>query len=398
MARGRGWYKMADIKVIKDKKAEKDYQNLLSLCFFDPVGWIDYVFPLPKSSRAYGLYDGKTMSVGIMSHHYRTHLFGRQGTMSGIGGVASYPPSRNRGQVRELLAHILRKDLEMGATFSSLYPFRHSFYGRLGYGPLGGIKRCSFDPEDIATTHKPEGEFKVYDGSKAALDGYFAVLDGWASAYNFGTEPVRWDVKRYNEYLGWVKEKVFLYYVKGKVRAVLQYKTSMHPTHASTMEIRRIGWLDPESLASLFAFLKSFRDQCRTVILVSPPGLPLPLLIKEPNITTEQFASWMARPLDVQEILSAKIGKNPVEGRFGVSVRDEVIESNTGEYVLEGDKVTKKSYKAENAVDFPVFSAFLFGGYSLRDCVLAGRVQAEFPESAFAFFRNEPGIILTENF
>lgn len=384
--------------MLKTAKSFKDYLSLLSLCFYDPAGWIDRLLPLPSTTKTYGIYEGKRLTSGIMSHTYETRIFGVFEKMSGIGGVASYPPSRNRGQIRELLSHILQKNYKAGIPFSSLYPFSFSFYEKTGYGFLGNVQKCSFDPRDIMLTYKPPGEFKLYTGSKKEVEAVHSVIDTWVAFYNFGAKPRRVSAQWLSKFLKFAKETLFIYYEGKTAKAVLQYKLVSNKPFITWMEMRRMAWVDDASFLSLFSFLRSYRDQCENITCLVPPGVPLQQILREPRITMELHANWMARPVNVKRMLELKVLQNPVQHKLTFSVRDELIPSNTAEYVLEGKTVLMRKYKAENEIDFPVFSSILFGAYSLREAVKAGKVRGEFKDAIHDFFRKEPAVFLTEMF
>jgi predicted acetyltransferase len=51
----------------------------------------------------------------------------------GLGSVCAFPEVRRNGLVRRLLKEHFHQAYEKGVAISGLYPFKDSFYQRLGY-------------------------------------------------------------------------------------------------------------------------------------------------------------------------------------------------------------------------------------------------------------------------
>src|SRR5512139_2399033 len=66
---------------------------------------------------------------GAMTQQVRGALFG----MGGIWAVATHPAARRKGYSRAVMTRLLAAVREAGQPLSCLYPFRESFYERLGY-------------------------------------------------------------------------------------------------------------------------------------------------------------------------------------------------------------------------------------------------------------------------
>jgi predicted acetyltransferase len=70
--------------------------------------------------------------------------------MAGVAGVATLPQARRRGYARALVTEILGLMRDRGHVVSALYPFRPSFYGRLGYVGLPQTRTVAFSPASVA--------------------------------------------------------------------------------------------------------------------------------------------------------------------------------------------------------------------------------------------------------
>lgn len=64
--------------------------------------------------------------------------------------MASLPAGRRQGHVRDIFRMMFEEMREAGQVVSTLYPFRESFYERLGYATMPRTRFVSFDPANLA--------------------------------------------------------------------------------------------------------------------------------------------------------------------------------------------------------------------------------------------------------
>src|SRR4030043_640349 len=81
-----------------------------------------------------------------MTQNMRGELF----PASGVWGVATTPQARRKGYCRRSMASLLSAERDSGKVFSNLYPFRESFYDRLGYIAFPLSKIAHFEPPALA--------------------------------------------------------------------------------------------------------------------------------------------------------------------------------------------------------------------------------------------------------
>lgn len=103
-----------------------------------------------EHSTGFGAFDGSTAlataSVLTMTENIRGKLM----PMGGIGGVASLPEGRRQGHVRSLLTYTFEVMHERDIAVSTLYPFRDSFYERLGYAQFPQTRFAIIKPQNLA--------------------------------------------------------------------------------------------------------------------------------------------------------------------------------------------------------------------------------------------------------
>ncbi len=103
-----------------------------------------------------------------MTQNVRGRLFGA----SAIWGIASHPAARRQGYVRRTLAETLAVTRAAGQPLSGLYPFRESFYERLGYVTFPRPHLAKLTPAALASLlrHDLPGHVELL----TAADGYDA--------------------------------------------------------------------------------------------------------------------------------------------------------------------------------------------------------------------------------
>src|SRR5512136_565167 len=143
---------MANITIRKlegDEKLQVMY-GLNAYAFFatpplmNEQEWQEYVKPREGVTYFALFEDGKPASgaaATTMIQHVRGKLF----DANGLWAVATAPGARRNGYCRRVIAQLLCALRDDGQVFSNLYPFRESFYERLGYVtfPLPRIARLA---------------------------------------------------------------------------------------------------------------------------------------------------------------------------------------------------------------------------------------------------------------
>ena len=148
--------------------------------------------------------DGRTLA-GVGAFPMRQNVRGVVHDMAGVASVSSHPAARRRGLVRQLMTRLMQQMRDQGCAVSALYPFRPSFYGRLGYVGIPRVRTATFAPErlvhlvradlpgEVERVHLSEG-FDDYNALTLRLleeRRGFSVYDETRTA-EFRENPSRW--------------------------------------------------------------------------------------------------------------------------------------------------------------------------------------------------------------
>ncbi|MHA2390430.1 MAG: GNAT family N-acetyltransferase [Promethearchaeota archaeon] len=329
----------------------------------------------------YGAFEYDTMVATAGMIPFDIRMRSRDFKMYGIGGVASKPEYRNRGIIREIMVEMFRDMYEKKIPLSVLYPFKHSFYERLGYRLVDEHLFYQFRISDIiyqeTNYHMKEvvridDEIrKVYDTAVQHFD-YIAkrpLIEYWRALYkgNYkficynGNEPVGYIIINFgNAGERWFKSP------------------------EKTIIIRETFWLNQEAKQTIFNFLWSHRDQRKYVAGALPINENVIDFLKTPRILRRNIIdNSLLRVIDVKAILENL--EYPISD-FVISfqVHDEFCPWNNGFFILTSkeDKISVEYQKTMKVsidieIDIGYFSQLVAGFRTVKNLFQFGFITAK---------------------
>ena len=98
-----------------------------------------------KGMTCFAVFEGEAPVSIVVSTPMTQNMRGKLYPASGVWGVSTAPSARRKGFCRQAMVSLLSVDRDSGKAFSNLYPFRESFYERMGYVsfPLTKIARLT---------------------------------------------------------------------------------------------------------------------------------------------------------------------------------------------------------------------------------------------------------------
>ncbi len=110
--------------------------------------WMGFV--RPRQGVTYiALYEDGAPASGAAGTTMIQNVRGKLFDAHGVWGVATAPETRRSGYCRRVIAALLAAGREESQAFSTLYPFRESFYERLGYVTFPLTQRVKFAPSAV---------------------------------------------------------------------------------------------------------------------------------------------------------------------------------------------------------------------------------------------------------
>jgi predicted acetyltransferase len=386
------------IRSLQSRGEQELFTRIAKYCFADPIGWSDRIFPLPRGDRAWGAFRGRTLESGLITRAFETRVFGAWLPLSGISLVETPPEFRNNRNISALFERVLREELKSGRVCSALFPFSFEYYGKYGYGFIGGPHFTSFAPENISLEKPANGVFAPFDGTRKTLHDYCAVYEAWTEQYTFGIKPRPCSLAEFGRELAWSKDHIVLFYEGNTCTGLVRLNNKIFDNAPSDLTVKQIAWRDERALRALLYLLKTHRNQIKEVKCTLPVNLPVWLFMQNPRIGIWKGHDWMARPLDLESLCRLKAKQRPPQNEIVFSVEDGLLPVNTGCYRIKGEEVKKEKFRPETALPLPLFASLFFGGCSLEDARAAGRLPPALLAGAESFFARDPDIFMTEHF
>ena len=128
-----------------------------------------------KGIDYFALFEDDAPAAVAASTPLTQNVRGKVYPMSGIYNVVTHPGYRRKGYSRQVLAALLSTVRDKGWAFTCLYPFRESFYQRLGYITFPQARIAKFSPSTLQPLLKEDlaGELEII----MIKDGYQVYRD-----------------------------------------------------------------------------------------------------------------------------------------------------------------------------------------------------------------------------
>ncbi len=277
----------------------------------------------------YAAFEGENPVAVVASTPMIQNIRGVLFPVSGIWGVSTSPAARRKGYCRQAMQSLLSSDWESGKTFSNLYPFRESFYERMGYVgfPLTKIARLNTLSLEPLLKLNLEGDFHLqYIGE--AFDAYREYLfemrkrcHGMA-CFEFG------DRVRANQNLLWVGQAVF----NDEVEGIMMYRTMGEEVSKYNFVASRFYYTSSRARYLMLNWIARHIDQAdRAEIWLAPDEYPETWLSDLQLKVEAAVRPAMCRVLDVEKIGGLHVG----QGSFTARIIDPLCPWNEGVWRFE---------------------------------------------------------------
>lgn len=283
-------------------------------------------------SRILMSFDGDTPVAKAATHAMTMNVRGQVITMGGVGGVASMPAGRRGGRVRALMLGSFEHMREDGQPVSTLYPFRESFYERLGFVSFACPKFATLNPAHLASLLRiecpgPIEHLLIADGFErwvAFLEACQAELHGFAMQPPSRLEGVR------DQNAWWL----VLVHEGEEIAGAMTYQIVGHPR---VMRVETFLARTVPARYQLLSWIARHVDQVEQArIRVSPAEMPeFWFRDLDDAIRTDGEDSWGA-PMGRIISMDGLTGIGAGDGEVTVEVTDEQCPWNAGAWTLRG--------------------------------------------------------------
>ncbi|MEX2570446.1 MAG: GNAT family N-acetyltransferase [Gemmatimonadota bacterium] len=291
--------------------------------------------------------EGRRAVAMCRLYDFQQWIGGEALPIMGLGMVAVSPAARRRGLAGRMVEDALRQGRDRGALASALFPFRTSFYSRLGYGVAGEALEYRVPP--AALPDDPDRVRVRLADSEADRSEIASVYDLWARAQagQLQRSARTWD-------LVWRGERRHGVLYRDEAGRPAGYAVFDYPDPEAyrrpAIAIDEIAWLSREARMALYGWLASLRDQVDLIVYRAHPDEGFGEHLVEQRFPAEPQPGWhlwfpaatlllgpMFRLLDVERAWQARSVDARTGGVLSLRVEDSQLPENAGEWTLRFD-------------------------------------------------------------
>ncbi|MBO4903435.1 MAG: GNAT family N-acetyltransferase [Lachnospiraceae bacterium] len=312
--------------------------------------------------------DGKLMAR-IINNHFISHFDGNLIKNGGIGAVSTLPEYRVSGAIRAIFQELLPQVYKDGEIISTLYPFNHEFYGKVGYETISWQNDYEFEPE-ILQKYRFDGDAILWRSGDPVSE-YTDLYNRFASGYNLTVQRTDESMLKSHIEGDCYKDRKFCYLLKkdGKAVAYLIFQDIKEDPQA-ILSVQDLAWEGREGFLAIFGFLARFSADYGKIRIFMPSNIDLISLIRSKklyNMKKTGCMAYMARVINVQKLLSYMY--KPDDAPFVIKVTDEIIPENDHAFKVAGESVEITDEQPDLCVSVRALAQLAIGSVSLSEAM-----------------------------
>lgn len=317
-----------------------------------------------KGVTCHATFEDETPKSIAVSTAMTQNMRGTLYPASGIWGVSTLPSARRNGYCRQTMASLLSVERDSGKVFSNLYPFRESFYERLGYVSFPLTKIAKLAPASLAPILKMETggeiELKLIGEAYDTYREYLAEMRGRTHGMAFFDFGNRSDANRNTFWLALAK-------FDGNIEGMMLYRTLGEEVTKYNFVAYRFYYRTSRARYLMLNWIARHVDQADRAEIWLPADEYPEMWLADIQVKTESaIRAAMSRVLDVERIGGMDVG----EGSFTAQVIDPLCPWNEGVWRFEsseGKLQVRKTSKAECQLKVQGLTALIAGAHDPQD-------------------------------
>jgi predicted acetyltransferase len=212
---------------------------------------------------------------------YDLYVAGVPFKMAGVGAVSVGIPYRGQGIAGWMLTQALQEYRDKGCLLSMLYPFRHSFYRKLGWARVGEAHQYRVSSQHLPLYPERSRILPFHPKQEEDLKHVYHQTakqhNGWLQR-----QPWQWE----NFFKPKAGRELYVYQDEGDVLGYVMLDFHELEPEKSQLAVKTREWVaaTPAAYRGIVGFLGSLRDQVTTIIWNTYPDDPFPHLLQEQRI------------------------------------------------------------------------------------------------------------------
>lgn len=366
----------------------EEFKEMLHYAFRphkEEVDYNDEVF-WPRVGDPRGIYDGENLVAVSSIHSFESLVRENWLPTGGLTAVATSPENRHKGHIKTMMTELLNELRDREVILSSLWPFSYPFYDKLGWRFCDRYTSYEFDPEVLEfAAEKSIGSFRQV--SKDDYDDIAPTYQKFIRKFNLPLKRSSkwWKYQRLSQWDNTVY--CYLWEQKKDVKGYVLYSVERNTGNGWKKELNvgEIIYETEGAFYQLLRFLYNHGSQMNKITLPSPlpNGLSLLDLVDNPReIEAKEKPGVMVRCVDVEAAIEALPLPEGLEGKLIMSVKDPLLEENSGSYSLNFNgnsspkinQLTSKSAKPDLSLGIGSLTQLYTGYLSPTEAITAGKV------------------------
>ncbi|MDX2239200.1 MAG: GNAT family N-acetyltransferase [Leptolyngbyaceae cyanobacterium bins.302] len=209
---------------------------------------------------------------------YSQYFAGVRFPMAGVSSVAVAIERRAQGVAQWMLAQALKNIREQDIPLSMLYPFRHSFYRKLGWA-VAGISHQYRVSSRVLPLYEERSRIVAYQPSQETdLKTLYSKV---ATQHNGWIDRASWTWENFFKPKG--GRELYLYKEGETLQGYVVVDFAKLEPEKDQLAVLVREWVaqTPGAYRGLVGFLGTLRDQVTTIVWNCPPDDPFPYLLTE---------------------------------------------------------------------------------------------------------------------
>ncbi len=299
---------------------------------------------------------------------------GKPFKMGGVAAVVTYPEHRRKGLVKDLMLAMFKNMKDNRLVFSTLYPFRESFYGKFGYAVFPQVHFVKIDPNSVLPflRHQVTGRVERRSMTEFCVELASFLEDVMHFTHGMGLV----ESERIAKWLQlFTKEWVVLASVHGNIVGALTYTIT---AFRGEMRVNTFFHKNVEGRNLLLQYLAKHVDQVSTIRLVFPSQVRPETWYEDfhPRVETRDWvASPMGRIINVECLSGMAMGN----GKVVIKVIDHHCPWNQKSYLLDARdgilEVHATKERPQCTMDIKGLSALVYMGLPIQELEWRGLVS-----------------------
>jgi len=317
----------------------------------------------------FALFENGIPVAGVANTRMSQQVRGKLFDASGIWGVATDPAARHKGYCRQLMGQLLDTIRQNGAAFSSLYPFRESFYERLGYTTFPYAHVVKLAPSALLPLVNKElnGQIDLLligDGFERYRD-YLHEMQSQTHGMALFTFGDRLAAQRNRSWVAFAM-------VDGQPAGLMLYQLKGEEISQFLFQAPRFYYKTSQVKYLLLQWIAQHTDQADKVEIWLPPYEQPETWLSDMQVKVKyQIHAPMGRVLDVAKISGLEAGA----GNFVARVSDSLCPWNEGIWRFEsvGGTLQVEPHNVPDCdLSIQALTALVFGTHDPGDFAVRG--------------------------